>query len=238
MPVDRSLPIPLHVQVEELLLSDLDAGTWQPGERLPAEPVLAARFGVNRLTVREAIASLRRTGRVVARQGSGTFVATPPLRIDLDAAGRPAGDAARTAMATFREPVLDVRRTRLTGEARTELGVDEGLEIETLALLSDAPVMHTVYSIASAATADEARAQLDGPWLPDRFEALVGTSLRSAWRAFDAVPARRHEAALLDVEPGSPILRRSGVNVDADGVARTFHVRAYRSDRLRIVLRD
>ncbi|WP_062524898.1 GntR family transcriptional regulator [Demequina rhizosphaerae] len=238
MTIDRSLATPLHVQVEEHLLDDLDAGVWAAGERLPAEPELAARFGVNRLTVREAIASLRRTGRVVARQGAGTFVTAPPLRIDLDAAGRPTGDAADEAMRTFRESVLEVRRAPLRGEARAELGLDEGIELETLAHLGDAPVMRTVYSLVTPMDAEDVRARLTGPWMPEHFDAIVGAPLRSGWRAFDAVPAPRRVATLLDIEVGAPVLRRSGVNVDASGVARTFHVRSYRSDRLRIVLRE
>ncbi|WP_062515942.1 GntR family transcriptional regulator [Demequina gelatinilytica] len=236
MPIDRALATPLHIQVEEQLLDDIDAGLWGPGDRLPAESELAARFGVNRLTVREAISSLRRVGRVVARQGAGTFVSAPPLKIDVDGAGRPAPGSA--PITDFTEEVLDVRRGTFMRDARAELRTDRGLMVETLARVAGAPVMLSSYAIATPMSADRAAAHLDGAWSAHAIAAVVGVALHPGWRAFDAVPAPRREAALLDIEVGAPLLRRSGVNLDAAEVPRTFHTRAYRSDRLRIVLRD
>lgn len=45
------------------------------GAKLPTEDALAERFGVNRHTVRRAVAALAADGLVVARRGSGTYVA-------------------------------------------------------------------------------------------------------------------------------------------------------------------
>ncbi|WP_062201429.1 GntR family transcriptional regulator [Demequina salsinemoris] len=237
MTVDRTLSTPLHVQVEQALLEDLDAGTWAPGERVPTEPELAARFGVNRLTVREAIASLRRTGHLVARQGAGTFVAQPPMRVDVDPAGLPTDTTSEGFDPSFSEEILDVRRVVLHGEARRELGIDEGVEIETLASMGGSPVMHTVYALVTDLSADEVRRRCSSPWIPTAFPAILGTEVSSAWRAFDAIAAERHEGTLLGVEQGAPLLRRSGTNVDPAGTPLTYHVRAYRSDRMRIMLR-
>src|ERR1700745_2840345 len=50
------------------------AGEIPPGEKLPGEPEIAARFAVNRHTVRRAIAELAGRGLVRAARGSGTFV--------------------------------------------------------------------------------------------------------------------------------------------------------------------
>lgn len=53
----------------------LDSGAWAPDQRLPTEQALAAQYGVSRTVVREAVSRLRAAGRLVARQGSGVFVA-------------------------------------------------------------------------------------------------------------------------------------------------------------------
>ncbi len=50
------------------------SGDLGPGDRLPVERVLAVQLGVSRSTLREGIRSLRSTGLLHARQGSGTFV--------------------------------------------------------------------------------------------------------------------------------------------------------------------
>ena len=52
----------------------IEAGQLGPGDRLPVERVLAVQLGVSRSTIREGIRSLRSTGLLHARQGSGTYV--------------------------------------------------------------------------------------------------------------------------------------------------------------------
>jgi GntR family transcriptional regulator len=66
---------PTHIQAGESLAALLERG--QPGERLPAEPVLAAQLGVSRATLREVLRSFEERGRIVRRHGVGTFIAPP-----------------------------------------------------------------------------------------------------------------------------------------------------------------
>jgi GntR family phosphonate transport system transcriptional regulator len=61
-------------RIEQYLAGEIARGAHLPGERLPAEHVLAQTFGVNRHTVRQALASLATKGLVRVTQGSGTYV--------------------------------------------------------------------------------------------------------------------------------------------------------------------
>jgi GntR family transcriptional regulator len=67
---------PLYQQIKGLILQSLEAGEWKPGEAIPSEMDLAARFRVSQGTVRKAIDELAAEQPVVRRQGKGTFVAT------------------------------------------------------------------------------------------------------------------------------------------------------------------
>src|SRR4051794_29648815 len=67
---------PLYRQIKGLLLQSLQAGEWKPGEAIPSEMDLAARFRVSQGTVRKAIDELAADNLLVRRQGKGTFVAT------------------------------------------------------------------------------------------------------------------------------------------------------------------
>jgi GntR family transcriptional regulator, transcriptional repressor for pyruvate dehydrogenase complex len=67
----RRLSDDIVVQLETMILE----GTLKAGERLPAERVLAERFGVSRPSLREAIQKLVAKGLLVSRQGGGNFVA-------------------------------------------------------------------------------------------------------------------------------------------------------------------
>lgn len=66
--------LPLYVQVSELLIREIAAGRWQPGDRLPTEAALAARLGVAVGTLRKALAELQARGLLYRRQGSGTYL--------------------------------------------------------------------------------------------------------------------------------------------------------------------
>jgi GntR family transcriptional regulator, transcriptional repressor for pyruvate dehydrogenase complex len=76
----------LSDQVSQALLARIESGQLKPGEKLPAEAVLAPEFGVSRTVVREAISRLKHGGLLESRQGSGVFVslqpAIRPLKID------------------------------------------------------------------------------------------------------------------------------------------------------------
>lgn len=76
---------PLHLQAQQLLLSLIDDGTYQPGEQLPSEIDLAAQLGISRPTLREALLRLEQQGVISRRHGVGTFISshTPILESGL-----------------------------------------------------------------------------------------------------------------------------------------------------------
>lgn len=65
---------PLYKHVKNRIVQSLTEGEWKPGEMLPSEPKLAARYDVGISTIRAAIGELAAAGIVVRRQGKGTFV--------------------------------------------------------------------------------------------------------------------------------------------------------------------
>jgi DNA-binding FadR family transcriptional regulator len=98
----------------ERLLRAIKLGVVSVGERLPAERELAARLGVARVTLREAIHALADAGYVASRRGryGGTFVTEPRPR---SAIGRPADVARRLGESL--DDTLTVRYVVETGAA-------------------------------------------------------------------------------------------------------------------------
>jgi len=66
--------VSLSQQAQHYLRGLIDAGSYQPGERLPSHSELAAQLGISRLTLREALLSLEQEGVIVLKHGIGTFV--------------------------------------------------------------------------------------------------------------------------------------------------------------------
>ena len=65
---------PKYHRIADALRADIQNGKLQPGDRLPAETALTARFDVSLPTLRQAIGVLRAEGLIESRHGVGTFV--------------------------------------------------------------------------------------------------------------------------------------------------------------------
>lgn len=70
-PGDQRVP---YVQVADALRTAIRDGTYREGDRLPSVAELATEFGVAKMTVGRAIATLRTEGLLVSWHGRGTFV--------------------------------------------------------------------------------------------------------------------------------------------------------------------
>jgi GntR family transcriptional regulator len=67
---------PLYEQIKAMIMASLQASEWLPGDAIPSEMELAARYAVSQGTVRKAIDELAAQNLLIRRQGKGTFVAT------------------------------------------------------------------------------------------------------------------------------------------------------------------
>jgi DNA-binding GntR family transcriptional regulator len=71
-------PVPLYVQLANLLEAEIKAGKLAPGALLPSEKQLVQEHGVARGTARRAVELLRERGLVMTIQARGTYVAEKP----------------------------------------------------------------------------------------------------------------------------------------------------------------
>ena len=73
--IKRDSPIPLYHQLLEIFYEHLQNGKWVPGLLIPPETELAKEYGVSVITVRNALLTLEREGRLIRTRGKGTIVA-------------------------------------------------------------------------------------------------------------------------------------------------------------------
>lgn len=244
MQLSRASGVPLYRQVSDALVERIVSGRWQPGDRLPSEGDLGVEFGVNRLTVRQAVKELVRCGRLRVRHGVGTFVADAVPPIDIEVATLTVDAATARTTGAFSAHGWTVRETLLghdeheDPEARAQLGDPAGPlhRVRTLTLANGESWILSSYWL----TADLGASLTGGPTGGDVFAGLQqvhGLRLRYAWRSFSATAATTDDAVQLDVPVGSPLLVREGLNRDQDGRPAVYVHRRARADRARFVLR-
>lgn len=139
--LNRNSPVPLYHQLAELLMADIEAGTYAQGDAIPSENALVARHGIGRPTVRQAIESLVRKGVLIRRRGAGTFVAPRPEPVDLFSLGGTMASFSGTGISPTVEIIQQPRLERIAnGEANPFTG-GEAIFFSRLNLVDDTPVL-------------------------------------------------------------------------------------------------
>ncbi len=71
--------VPIYEKIADELKENINQGVYQAGEKLPTETQLSERFRVDRRTIRQAIALLKREGLIKVTQGRGTLITGKPI---------------------------------------------------------------------------------------------------------------------------------------------------------------
>ena len=187
----------------------LQAGEWRPGEAIPSEMELAARFKVSQGTVRKAVDELAAENLLVRRQGKGTFVTTHAeekvqfrfLRLMPDE-GEPGGMDRR---------FIDCRRMRAPSDVARALAMQPGeaaVQVRRLLSFRGAPVVLDDIWLPSAlfkGLTAERLSEYRGP-MYGLFEAEFGVRMIRAEEKIRAVAATSQAAELLGLPVGAPLL--------------------------------
>jgi len=229
-------PAPTKQQHVRERLESLIAGLV-PGEPLPAERDLARELGVARMTLRRAVDVLVEDERLIRRRGAGTFVAgakvtqrlaATSFSADMRARGlRPGSrtiEARRFPAGMMLAGLLDVPpQTDVLFVRRLRLADDEPMALEDL---------HVPATVAPGLTG----ADLEGTSFYDLLAERYDDPVVSGTQTVEPALVGAEEAALLGVDPGSPVfLFERTSRVRSGGVAE-FVRSTYRGDRYRIVV--
>ena len=187
----------------------LQASEWRPGEAIPSELELAARFKVSQGTVRKAVDALAADNLLVRRQGKGTFVSTHAAQnvqyrfLRLMPNDGPIVGAQRR--------FIDCRRLRAPADVARSLGLKSGeavVNVQRVLSFGGSPtVLDDIWlpgALFKGLTA-ERLADYKGP-MYGLFESEFGVRMIRAEEQIRAVLADAASAALLGVAAGAALL--------------------------------
>ena len=229
---------PIWKSIAAALTAEIGEGHYRPGDKLPTEAALAQRFGVNRHTVRRALADMGERGLVHARRGAGVFVASKPTDY-------PLGRRVR-----FHQNLEAAGQTPDRQLLRLETRPADMREAGALELAEGAPV-HVVegLSLADGAPLALFRSVFPAARFPALLAALEETQSVTAALAREGVDdytrrstrltaklATPTQALHLRISEGAPILRTVSVNVDPGGRPVEFGHTWFAGDRVTLVV--
>ena len=201
---------PLYQQIKGMLVRALDEGEWKPGEAIPSEMELAARFQVSQGTVRKAVDELAAEHLLIRRQGKGTFVAThheAKIRFRFLRLAPNSGEQQPP-----QSKVLSCKRQRANAEMARSLGLKAGDSViairRVLSFAGKAAVVDDIFlpaALFNGLSADILTSYV-GP-LYGLLESKFGVNMVRAEEKLTAVAASTEFSTLLGIEAGKPLLK-------------------------------
>lgn len=209
---------PIHRQIADDLRAAIARGELRPGDELPSEHQLMARYGVARGTVRQARATLLADGVIGGSQGRRFAVREPVLTQPISSLV----SFSAWAEALGRTPqglVVSLTWGPATPEAAARLDLHPGtdaLHLERVRMLDGEPLLIERTTFAPAAGRVVETLDLAGGSI---YAGLAGAGLAvaSARQSVTAVAAGRIDARLLRVPERSALLRIRRLGYDARG---------------------
>lgn len=201
---------PLYRQIKDFLIRSLEDGEWGPGDAIPSEGELAARFSVSQGTVRKAIDEMAAENMLIRRQGKGTFVATHDDPRSFYRFLRVVPDHGKIIQGV--SDAFACEMVAASAEVAEALGLAVGdalISIRRVLRFADEPVVFDqIYLVAESfagLTLDVLRSGERS--LYSLFESDYGVRMIRAEERLRAVAADEESAAQLGVAVGEPLLR-------------------------------
>jgi GntR family phosphonate transport system transcriptional regulator len=225
-------------QLEAWLAGQIEHRAFALDQRLPTETELATRFGVNRHTVRRAIAALAERGLVRVEQGRGTFV--QDVVIDYPLRRRTSFSASLIEQDRLpgRE-LIDVLERAAEGEVGQALGLRRGasvLRARMLGLADGRPVAFGETFLSLARFPDLASRLRRDPSLTVIFRSYgIDAYRRRSTRILARLPTAE-EAARLKQAANQPVLVTEAIDVDAAGDPLSFGITCFAAARVQLTV--
>lgn len=237
-PLQRGGGLAAWRQIADTLSEAIRSGELAAGAQMPTEASLSARFGVNRHTVRRAVANLAEAGLVRTTQGRGTFVEQGPLAYPIGPRTRFSEIVSRAGREAWGDLVAaaTVAADPETAQALDLAAGDSILELITRHSADGAPIStsRTCLPLPRFAGFDAAYAAYGSIT-----RAYAGFGIADYTRLSTRIGARAataEEAGRLDIAPGRAVIVLNSINVDTEGRRIQAGRSLFAADRVELVV--
>jgi GntR family transcriptional regulator len=228
-----------YVAIRNWLIDRIAQGEFARGEQLPSEHELAARFGVSRMTTRQALDELRRLGLIESWRGKGYFVSRLTAVHSLERLQSFGEMMAPLAVAT-RSDVIELVEVAATREVADALRIPAGTEVTRIVrtrLAAGTVVSLDVSFFPPDVGRELARLDLVREDIFLLLERQLGIELGYADLTIDMVPVDERHARHIGAAVGERVIRIRRVTYDNDGRAIDYERLYARLDALRFRVR-
>lgn len=231
---------PIYRTVARKFIEKISNGKMLSGSRFPSERQLASEFHISRMTARAAVNLLAQRGYVERRNGSGTYVASPKIELDLSAV---AGFTERLSRHMITPGANLIEARTLRADSSEDLNIAEALTI---------PEKELVHKLVRTRTGNGELLALEESYFPARYcpdlldkdltgsiyellRVMCGLEPTYIRQEIEVTQLSSSIAEMLDTYPNAPALHINRTTWDTDWQVIEFARDVYRGDRLLFV---
>lgn len=230
--LSKNAPVPLYLQMKNALEAEIRDGKYGPEERLPSERELCERFGVSRMTARQALKELERDGLVFSRVGKGTFVSEPKIDQQLRNLTGFSQEISRRG-ARPSSTVLSAQVLLASAHMAAILKVMQGaevIELSRLRMSNELPLCIEVAHIPHYLCPNILKNDFSQESLYRVFQSDYGHRLVRAEQTMEASLANARELELLQMTSPASVLRIERFTYNQQDIVLEYVTSAYRGD--------
>ena len=234
--ISRKNPLPLYVQLKQIIVENVENGYWLPGTAIPTELELQELYELSRTTVRQALGELVSDGTLTRIQGKGTFVAEPkiePTRPELTGFTEDMKERGFLIRSEVTEFSVQTASEKLQREFNLN-PTSEVLHLKRIRFVDDQPLgfQTALLNLSLDPNLYEKLSKYDFTF-NSLYDVLAkeGIYLGEADETVEAGIADGHLAELLEIETGAPVLLLTRLTKLKDGRPFEYSKMVYRADR-------
>ena len=237
MITDEALPV--YVQIAQTLKESIEQGVYKVEDRLPSEHQLSDRFGVNRHTLRRAIALLKEEGLLRVDKGRGIFVAADPIlspigkRVRYNNALQTQGRASYQLLRTTEMPA----DAEIAKKLEIPLG-DPVAVVDILGLGDRHPLNISTSYFPLHRFPDILQQCQNFHSISHLLKEVYGCEPIRRQTNISARLVRPQDARLLKIALNQPILLVESVNVERKDAVIEYGITRFRGDGMKLVLQE
>lgn len=235
--VERGSGVAVWRQIGEQLAEDIRNKLYAPGERLPTEPELAAKFTVNRHTIRRAMSELEQLGLVRIEQGRGTFVQEHAIDYAIGRRTRFSENLLNQGVLGYIDVVAC--QSLRAGDIAAHLGLERTaslLRVQAQGKAEDRCIDVSEHYFDEARFPDFAEQVRERRSISRAFAHYGVTDYTRQWSRITAALPTPEIARLLGQPKTRPILQVESLNVDGDSTPLQYSVTRFGGDLVQLVV--
>lgn len=227
--------ISIYYQIEEYIQEKIDSQVWYEGFQLPSEMELAKFFKVSRSTIRHAISNLVLQGKLIRKQGLGTFVTKPSYEGNYLKFYFPEEFGSNHKLLEFRK-------------IEASYSISQSLELPLGSIVVEITRLRYVKDESEASILEKSYYDINlfqgienydlSKKIYDIIEQEYGVSLIKSKILIEPVLLREREAEFLNSSPGSPVLLMSRLCYTYNDKPVILTKSLVRADKCKLLIRD